>query len=79
MRSMGEGTTGREDARDKEKGGGTDGTLFCSVLSPNSAIPDRSKSQINVTPWSLVVSSGQLTRSKPAERPGGEQASISSK
>lgn len=52
---------------------------LCSVLSPNSAIPDRSKSQINVTPWSLVVSSGQLTRSKPAERPGGEQASISSK
>ena len=55
------------------------GIALCSVLSPDSVIPDRSKSQINVIPWSLAVSSGQLTRSKPAERPGGKRASISSK
>lgn len=52
---------------------------LCSVLSPDSVIPDRSKSQINVTPWSLAVSSGQLTVSKRAERPAGKRASISSK
>lgn len=51
---------------------------LCSVLSPDSVIPDRSKSQINVTPWSLAVSSGQLTVSNHEQtgRTACRQASV---